>query len=211
VSSAWPAISSDSAFGLTTLPYGVFSTERRPTPRPGVAVGEQVLDLAAAARALQAPFRGALDATTLNPLLAAGPTVWRQVRTTLTDWLTDPAFEPALRPHLFARDAVRLHLPLDVADYVDFYSSEHHAANVGRMLRPDAEPLLPNWKHLPVGYHGRSGTVVLSGTPIVRPSGQRKAPTEPAPTFGPSRRLDVEAEVGFVVGVPSRLGVQERE
>ena len=101
---------------------------------------------------------------------------------------------------------VTLHLPFEVADYVDFYASEHHASNVGRIFRPDQEPLLPNWKHLPVGYHGRAGTVVVSGTPVVRPCGQRKAPTEEAPTFGPSRRLDIEAELGFVVGTGSDLG-----
>jgi fumarylacetoacetase len=93
-----------------------------------------------------------------------------------------------------------------VADYVDFYSSQHHAENLGRMFRPDSEPLTPNWKHLPIGYHGRAGTVQVSGTPVVRPSGQRKAPTDDAPTFGPSQRLDIEAEVGFVVGTPSELG-----
>ena len=99
-----------------------------------------------------------------------------------------------------------MHLPIEVADYVDFYASEHHATNVGRMFRPDSEPLTPNWKHLPIGYHGRSGTVVVSGTDIVRPCGQRKPPTEPAPVFGPSARLDIEAELGFVVGGASRLG-----
>ncbi len=102
---------------------------------------------------------------------------------------------------------VTLHLPFEVADYVDFYSSENHARNVGQIFRPDAEDsLTPNWKHLPIGYHGRSGTVVVSGTDVVRPSGQRKGPADPAPVFGPSIRLDIEAEVGFVVGVPSRLG-----
>ena len=99
-----------------------------------------------------------------------------------------------------------MHLPVEVADYVDFYASEHHATNVGRIFRPDSEPLTPNWKHLPIGYHGRSGTVVVSGTDVVRPSGQRKPPTEPAPVFGPSVRLDIEAELGFVVGGGTRLG-----
>jgi fumarylacetoacetase len=97
-------------------------------------------------------------------------------------------------------------MPFEVADYVDFYASEHHASNLGRLFRPDAEPLLPNWKHLPVGYHGRAGTVVVSGTDIVRPCGQRKAPEEPAPSYGPTRRLDIEAELGFVVGTGSALG-----
>jgi fumarylacetoacetase len=104
------------------------------------------------------------------------------------------------------RGEVTLHLPVEVADYVDFYSSRHHAENLGRMFRPDAAALTPNWTHLPIGYHGRSGTVQVSGTPVVRPNGQRKAPADDAPTFGPSQRLDIEAEVGFVVGTPSRLG-----
>jgi fumarylacetoacetase len=101
-----------------------------------------------------------------------------------------------------------MHLPVEVADYVDFYSSQHHAENLGRMFRPDSEPLTPNWKHLPIGYHGRAGTVQVSGTPVLRPSGQRKAPTDDAPTFGPSQRLDIEAEIGFVVGTPSELGTR---
>ena len=102
---------------------------------------------------------------------------------------------------------VEWHLPFAVADYVDFYSSLEHATNIGRIFRPDSEPLLPNWRHLPVGYHGRAGTVVVSGTPVRRPQGQAKAPDADAPTFGPSRRLDIELELGFVVGVPSTLGV----
>jgi fumarylacetoacetase len=101
---------------------------------------------------------------------------------------------------------VVLHLPFEVGDYVDFYASEHHAANLGRLFRPGSEPLMPNWKHMPVGYHGRAGTVVVSGTDIVRPSGQRKDPSDAAPTFGPSTRLDIEAELGFVVGVGTPLG-----
>jgi fumarylacetoacetase len=111
-------------------------------------------------------------------------------------------------PHLVPRSQVTMHLPVEVADYVDFYSSQHHAENLGRMFRPDSEPLTPNWKHLPIGYHGRAGTVQVSGTPVLRPSGQRKAPTEDAPTFGPSQRLDIEAEIGFVVGTPSELGTR---
>jgi fumarylacetoacetase len=103
-------------------------------------------------------------------------------------------------------DEANLRLPFDVADYVDFYSSLEHATNLGRMFRPDQEPLLPNWRWLPVAYHGRAGSVVVSGTDVVRPRGQRKAPDEDAPTFGPSRRLDFELELGFVVGVPTWLG-----
>jgi fumarylacetoacetase len=101
-------------------------------------------------------------------------------------------------------DEVELRMPFAVGDYVDFYASLHHASNVGLMFRPDQEPLLPNWRHLPVGYHGRGGTVVPSGTPVIRPSGQRRGET--GPVFGPSTRLDIEAELGFVVGGSSTLG-----
>lgn len=128
------------------------------------------------------------------------------MRRALTAWLTVPAHRADIEPLLHPVDAVILHLPYEVADYVDFYASEHHATNVGRIFRPDGDALTPNWKHLPIGYHGRSGTVVVSGTDVVRPSGQRKAPTDPAPVFGPSVKLDIEAEVGFVVGVPSAHG-----
>ncbi|WP_150245229.1 fumarylacetoacetase [Nocardiopsis quinghaiensis] len=203
---SWLDLAPDAQFGLATLPYGVFSTEADPAPRTGVAVGEYVLDLGAAARALDAPFADTVDQPSLDGLLAAGRPVWDQVRAALTSWLTDSGHESAVRPHLVDRSTARLHLPFTVADYVDFYASEHHATNVGRIFRPEQEPLTPNWKHLPIGYHGRSGTVVVSGTDIVRPTGQRKPPTEPTPVFGPSARLDIEAEVGFVVGTPSAMG-----
>jgi fumarylacetoacetase len=127
------------------------------------------------------------DAPSLNRLMAAGPDAWRQAR------------ERAREGREVAE--AELAMPFEVADYVDFYSSLHHATNVGRMFRPDAEPLLPNWRHLPVGYHGRAGTVVPSGTPVRRPSGQR-----PGPAFGPSERLDIELEAGFVIGTPSTHG-----
>ncbi|MFD0775247.1 fumarylacetoacetase [Streptomonospora algeriensis] len=202
----WLGIADDDPFGPGTLPYGVFSTGDGRPPRIGVAAGEWVLDLAAAAHSQDAPFAEAVDAPVLNPLMAQGPQVWRQVRDSLTAWLTDPAYADALRPYLVERADVRMHLPFEVGDYVDFYSSEHHATNLGRILRPGQPPLTPNWKHLPIGYHGRSGTVVVSGTEIVRPMGQRKPPSAEQPEFGPSARLDIEAEVGFVVGAPAPGG-----
>jgi fumarylacetoacetase len=193
----------DHPFGLHNLPYGVFSTADEPTRRRiGVRYGDHVLDAHTAATALGAPHADLLSYPTLNALMAAGPPVWRAVRENIRTWLGYPAIEPFLHPLA----AVTLHLPFEVADYVDFYASEHHATNVGRIFRPDGEPLTPNWKHLPIGYHGRAGTVVVSGTPVVRPSGQRKTPAEAVPVFGPSQRLDIEAEVGFVVGTPSVLG-----
>ncbi|WP_405979237.1 fumarylacetoacetase [Streptomyces sp. NBC_00158] len=194
-------------FGPHNLPYGVFSTPAEPERRRvGVRIGGHVLDAGAVAVALGSPYAGLLAQGSLNPLLAAGRTAWRDVRRALTAWVTDPGHRETVEPHLLPLDAVELHLPYEVADYVDFYASEHHATNVGRIFRPDGDALTPNWKHLPIGYHGRSGTIVVSGTDVVRPSGQRKAPTDPAPVFGPSVKLDIEAEVGFVVGTPSQMG-----
>ncbi|MEV6008384.1 fumarylacetoacetase [Streptomyces sp. NPDC051976] len=203
------AVPHDAPFGVRNLPYGVFSTADEPELRRiGVAYGDHVLDAGAAARATGAPadLAAALGAPSLNPLLAAGRPLWTRARAALTAWLTEDRHRAAVEPCLLPRADVRLHLPFEVADYVDFYASEHHAGNVGRIFRPGSEPLPPNWKHLPIGYHGRAGTIVVSGTPVVRPCGQRKAPADPAPTYGPSRRLDIEAELGFVVGTPTPLG-----
>ncbi|MEU1177300.1 fumarylacetoacetase [Streptomyces sp. NPDC005820] len=194
-------------FGPHNLPYGVFSLPRSTERTVGVRLGDHVLDAGAAARALGSPHAALLARPTLNPLLAAGRALWSEVRRTLTAATTDPAHRTTLEPLLHPLSSVTLHLPFEVADYVDFYASENHARNVGQIFRPDAaDSLTPNWKHLPIGYHGRSGTVIVSGTDVVRPSGQRKGPADPAPVFGPSVRLDIEAEVGFVVGVPSAMG-----
>ncbi len=189
-------------YGIDNLPYGVFSSADS-SPRVGVRVGDHVLDVAPLA---QGRFDDVLGGPTLDGLLALGRDGWGEVRSWVTELLSDGVHADLAAPRLLPLSEVQMHQPFSVADYVDFYSSEHHASNVGRMFRPDAAPLLPNWKHLPVGYHGRAGTVVVSGTDVVRPAGQRKAADEPAPTFGPSRRLDIEAEVGFVVGTGSRLG-----
>ena len=193
----WLDLPEGTGFGLANLPYGVFSTPGSPR-RTGIAVGDAVLDLAGVTGD---PVH---RTGSLNAFMALGPEAWRAQREQVTEWLTDPAHRDAVGPHLLPRDRVSLHLPVEVADYVDFYSSQHHAENLGRMFRPDSPPLTPNWKHLPIGYHGRAGTVAVSGTPVVRPSGQRKE--DDGPVFGPSQRLDIEAEVGFVVGTGSRLG-----
>jgi fumarylacetoacetase len=195
---SWLDLPEDTGFGLSNLPYGIFSTPGT-APRTGIAVGDHVLDLAAATGD---PVHAS---GSLNAFMAQGPAAWRQLRAQLTGWLTDESHRSRVEPHLVPRDAVTLHLPVEVADYVDFYSSEHHARNVGRLFRPDGEPLTPNWRHLPIGYHGRAGTVRVSGTPVVRPQGQRPE-SGGVPSFGPSRRLDFEAEVGFVVGTPSEPG-----
>ena len=170
--------------------FGVFS-RRGEAPRVGFRSGQGVLDLA--------PLGEAFTSPSLRPFLAAGRETWEREYERVCSVLEE-------QPDLIPLADVELHLPFRVADYVDFYSSLEHATNLGRLFRPDADPLLPNWRHLPVAYHGRAGTVVVSGTPVRRPCGQRKAPDAPAPTFGPSRRLDVELELGFVVGVGSRLG-----
>ncbi|WP_329022040.1 fumarylacetoacetase [Streptomyces sp. NBC_00690] len=194
-------------FGPHNLPYGVFTSAAEPDRRRlGVRLGNHVLDVGAAAQALGSPYAALLAQPNLNPLLAAGRTAWRDVRRALTAWVTVPAHRPSIEPLLHPLDEVALHLPYEIGDYVDFYASEHHATNVGRIFRPDGDALTPNWKHLPIGYHGRSGTVVVSGTEVVRPHGQRKAPTDPLPVFGPTVKLDIEAEVGFVVGTPSAQG-----
>jgi fumarylacetoacetase len=173
--------------------FGAFTT-RGGSRRIGWRVGEAVLDLTAAG------LGDDFAQPQLNPFLARGRSAWEEALGLIEEHVG------AGRGPLLPLSAVDLHLPFEVADYVDFYSSLEHATNMGRLFRPDAEPLLPNWRWLPVGYHGRAGTVVVSGTPVVRPHGQTKAPEDPEPRFGPSRRLDVELELGFVVGVPSRRG-----
>ena len=197
----WPDLPDGTPFGPENLPLGVFSTPGTP-PRTGVRIGDRVLDLAAAT-ADEAHATGSL-----NAFLARGPEAWAQLRTDLRTYLTDDADRDRLEPFLVPVVDVSMHLPVEVADYVDFYSSRHHAENVGRILRPDGEALTPNWPHLPIGYSGRAGTVAVSGTPVVRPCGQRTAPGGTAPTFGPSQRLDLEAELGFVVGVPTPPGTR---
>ncbi len=194
-------------YGIHHLPYGIFSTADDPTRRIGVRIADQVLDLRALdSEAVFAPqIRAALASDSLNALMAAGPDAWRPVRSRITDLLASPDFGERASRALTPIRRARMHLPFAVADYVDFYASEHHATNLGRLFRPDSEPLLPNWKRLPVGYHGRAGTVVASGTAIGRPSGQRRGAGGEI-EFGPSRRLDIEAEVGFVVGAPSEAG-----
>ncbi len=202
---SWVETAPGSGFDLDHLPYGVFRVAGEP-PRVGTRIGDQVLDLTSAASSADRSWADLVAGPTLQPLLAGGPQAWRAVRSWLIQVLTDPGWRDRLSPHLRDARSVSMLLPFEVADYVDFYASIDHASNVGRILRPDSEPLLPNWRHLPVGYHGRSGTVVVSGTDVVRPWGQRKAPQESEPAFGPTRRLDIEAELGFVVGVPSALG-----
>ncbi len=172
--------------------FGVFSAGGA-LPRAGFRVGDGVLDLVA--HGLGSVFAG----PSLAPFLALGRSAWEDTVSRVAEIVDDGA-------DMVPLEEVTPSLPFEVADYVDFYSSLEHATNLGLMFRPDGDPLLPNWRHLPVGYHGRAGTVVVSGTPVTRPCGQSKGADDSAPRFGPSRRLDIELELGFVVGVGSRLG-----
>jgi fumarylacetoacetase len=218
-----PEFRPDAPFGPQTLPYGVFSAgagEPGGFRAVGARVGDHVLDLSALAAAGSLPHPELLSGGSLDALLAAGRPQWTLLREALTELVTSSRRPPAAA--LYPVGEVRLHLPFTVGDYVDFYSSRHHAENVGRIFRPDAEALLPNWTHLPVGYHGRAGTVVVSGTPVTRPCGQFRPPAGSdgsggsggsggGPVFGPTQRLDIEAEVGFVCGGPVRSCVPADE
>lgn len=200
----WAPVADESPWGVQTLPYGV--ADLPGGPRVVVRIGEQVLDVAAVARTLAPDLARLFDAPVLNPLMAAGPATWQRARAGITTWLTDEGHREQVEPHLVPLSGLSLRLPFEVADYVDFYSSRHHAENLGALFRPGQPALTANWLHQPIGYHGRAGTVVVTGTDVIRPRGQAKATASAVPTFGPSRRLDIEAEVGFVVGVPSALG-----
>jgi fumarylacetoacetase len=210
--STWVDGAAGSLFDVDNLPYGVFSRPGE-DPRVGVRIGDRVLDLSPVAAAEMPEVRHVLEQPSLNAFLARGRAVHESVRRWVTDLLTDESRRDLVEPHLVPLTDATLRLPIEVGDYVDFYASLDHASNVGRIFRPDGEPLLPNWRHLPVGYHGRAGTVIGSGTPVVRPQGQRKAPAAAgrqgsvtAPVFGASLQLDIEAELGFVVGTGSRMG-----
>jgi fumarylacetoacetase len=199
----WVDGAAGSLFDVDNLPYGVFTHDDEPA-RVGVRIGDQVVDLAPVAAGDMLGVSHVFEAPSLNPLLALGRPAWSSVRTWLTGLLTEESERDLVEPHLVPADEVTLLMPFEVADYVDFYCSLDHASNVGKIFRPGSEPLTPNWRHLPIGYHGRAGTVVVSGTDVRRPCGQRKG--EDAPTYGPSTRLDIEAELGFVVGGATRIG-----
>jgi fumarylacetoacetase len=198
-------------FPIQNLPFGVFRPDSDSRPRVGVAIGDEVLDVGAAVRRgfLRGAAAEACDAPSLNGLLALDAAAWTELRRQLSALLAEgspaaPA-EPERAGLLHPIAEVELLLPMAIGDYTDFYASVHHATNVGSMFRPDS-PLLPNYKWIPIGYHGRASSVVVSGVPIRRPSGQRRPPDTDAPVFGPSRSLDYELEVGCVVGRGNALG-----
>jgi fumarylacetoacetase len=201
MAATWVPGADGSGFGVDNLPYGVVRPRDGGEARPAVRVGDHALDLRALERAGALPeAAGAFEGRDLNAFLALGRRAWTATRERLTALLTDAGGPPIAGVLLDLADVEQL-LPVAIGDYVDFYSSLEHATNVGRLFRPDGDPLTPNWRHLPIGYHGRAGTVAVSGTPVTRPSGQR-APAEPGepPGFGPEPWLDVELELGFVTG-----------
>jgi fumarylacetoacetase len=191
-------------FPLQNLPLGIFS-ESKGRRRPGVAIGDFILDLPAVFDLLDEDWREDLSQPVLNAWLARGPAAGAELRRRLSEILGDERYRDDVEAQLIGQSEVRMHVPCVVGDYTDFYVGIHHAANVGRLFRPD-NPLLPNYKYLPIGYHGRASSVRPSGEPVIRPNGQRKAPDAEAPEYGPSRRLDYELELGLWIGRGNDLG-----
>ncbi|WP_375175570.1 fumarylacetoacetase [Pseudooceanicola sp.] len=193
----------DTPFPLNNLPYGVFSTGDT-APRCGVAIGDMILDVAALESAGLLDFDGTLGTGTWNAFMALGHSAWGRLRAQLTAMLSDGADQQEqLAPHLVAQADATLHMPFTVSEYTDFYAGKHHAFNVGSIFRGPENALPPNWLHIPIGYNGRASSVVVSGTPVIRPNGQLKGPQDDAPRFGPSQRFDIELEMGAIVGQPS--------
>jgi len=193
-----------SDFPVQNLPLGIFS-EAKGQRRPGVAIGDYVLDLAGISDLLDDDWRADLSQPVLNAWLARGSELQRELRLRLSEILSDERYRDDVEPQLIGQSEVRLHVPCLVGDYTDFYVGIHHATNVGKQFRPD-NPLLPNYKYVPIGYHGRASSVRPSGEPVIRPNGQRKAPDADAPEYGPSQRLDYELELGLWIGRGNDLG-----
>jgi len=196
---SWVESANDPAsdFPIQNLPFGVFRRKgAKERPRGGVAIGDQVFDLAAL---------GVDTGPNLNGIAAAGRKEWSALRSRLSALLSRKGYSKKLEKHLVPMRKAELFVPVSIGDYTDFYAGIHHATTIGKLFRPD-NPLLPNYKWVPIGYHGRASSVVVSGSPVTRPNGQTKGPNDPAPVFGPSKRLDYEVELGFVVGPGNALG-----
>jgi fumarylacetoacetase len=201
---SWCDSAQGSDFPIQNLPLAIFSVgERR--RQAGVAIGDYVLDLSGIADLLDEDWRNDLSQPVLNGWLARGAEAQKALRERLQELLSDEKYRDEVEPQLVGQSEVRFHLPCFVGDYTDFYVGIHHATNVGKQFRPD-NPLLPNYKYVPIGYHGRASSVRASGEPVIRPNGQRKAPDAEAPEYGPSRRLDYELELGIWIGEGNELG-----
>jgi fumarylacetoacetase len=204
---SWVASANDAnhPFPLNNLPYGVFSVDGS-DPHCGVAIGDMILDVTAAEAegVINLDDEPLFDLPFWNPLMEQGPAVWAALRTRLTSLLAEGSEEQGKVEHLLVpQGAAALHMPFAVSEYTDFYAGRHHAQNVGTMFRGPENALPPNWLHIPIGYNGRASSVVVSGTDIRRPWGQLKAPDQDKPAFLPSRRFDIELEMGAIVGTPS--------
>ncbi|EDQ91251.1 uncharacterized protein MONBRDRAFT_34985 [Monosiga brevicollis MX1] len=208
-------VAPESHFPIQNLPYGVFSRSGEDARHIGVAIGDYVLDLSAVKDLIDGPtisqHRDVFDAAVLNPLMALPKAAWTETRASLQKILSSD--EAVLRDNaelraraLVPQASVTMHLPASIGDYTDFYSSREHATNLGTMFRDASNPLLPNWLHIPVGYHGRASSVIVSGQDIRRPRGQTRPKDDEPPVFGPSRLLDFELEMAFFVGQGNPLG-----
>lgn len=206
----WLSIPAASDFSIYNLPFGIFSTQDT-QPRVGIAIGEQIVDLAALANV--GGFKGmdidtsVFSAGTLNPFISLGKAKTNGVRLAVQEMLcNENSMLKATAEALVNQSDTVMHLPVAIGDYTDFYASIDHATNVGKMFRDPANALLPNWRHIPVGYHGRASSIVLSGTNLKRPKGQTIPPNADQPVFGPSARVDFELEMGLVIGKENGLG-----
>lgn len=212
---SWETSAQDSLsdFPIQNLPYGVFKkSENADSSQIGVAIGNKILPLKECLRhnlleGLTLGLRTAIGSETLNALMAMNIEHWSQLRLAISQLLRseNSQAERILSDKLLNQNQVKMCLPVKIGDYTDFYASIHHATNVGKLFRPDS-PLLPNYKHIPIGYHGRASSIVLSGTEIRRPRGQIKAPDSESPAFGPSQQLDFESELGIFIGTGNELG-----
>ncbi|ANQ50509.1 fumarylacetoacetase [Flammeovirga sp. MY04] len=202
---SWVDVPEGSDFPIQNLPYGIFSTNDQPQKRVGVAIGHQILDLEKAAKHLSIADKSVFSSEVLNDFMALGKEVHQSVRTELFDLLSE-GNTTIDASYLVNQSDATLYIPIQIGDYTDFYSSEEHATNVGIMFRGKDNALMPNWKHIPVGYHGRASSIVVSGTDLHRPKGQKMPPNADAPVYGPSSRMDIELEMAFVVGKSTALG-----
>ena len=202
---SWVESAQGSDFPIQNLPLAIFSSDGSPR-RPGVAIGDFVLDLVGVLDLLDEEWRQDLSQPVLNAWLSRGHHAQQALRDRLQEILSDERYRSDVETRLIGQSEVRLHVPCLIGDYTDFYVGIHHATNVGKQFRPD-NPLLPNYKYVPIGYHGRASSIRVSGEKVIRPSGQRKPPNADVPDYGPSRRLDYELELGIWIGEGNELGV----
>ena len=200
-------IPENSDFSIHNIPFGIFSTKNL-SPRAGVAIGNHILDLVALSQLNVFDFdTSVFEKDTLNDFISLGKPITNKVRTSIQNWILDKNSPIVNKPNLFIlQSESKMHLPIKIGDYTDFYSSIEHATNVGTMFRDKDNPLLPNWKHIPVGYHGRASSIIVSKQSIRRPKGQIMPPNSSQPVFQATQRLDFELEMAFITGKKTKIG-----